>query len=329
MTRPSLSQRSDLDRVIWLAGAGRSGTTWLGKIFDAAPNVLYRHEPDNTRKVPFFAEVPSRIDPEATDPSPDCLRDAIDASIAHESAHFVRPPYFRKDYRGPSWWFFARALRSASRFGGIPRAEIPRWMWRGDPQDVRPVIKSVSSNLKLAWMHRHVPELRLVLIVRHPGGYLASWLRGRSDRWVPGQRSRLDPTLLPIPRPEHAHLLDQYERGTDFDRELIYWLIANETPLLQLGGAGVLHTVVYEDLCADPERVAREVFAQCDLDFTPSVADFLQESTSRHDSNYHAVFKDPARTAWAWRDELSVEQRARVDEVLRGSTLSALWEPIA
>ena len=33
-------------RILLLLGAPRSGTTWLGKIFDSHPDVLYRHEPD-------------------------------------------------------------------------------------------------------------------------------------------------------------------------------------------------------------------------------------------------------------------------------------------
>src|SRR5690349_19178518 len=32
--------------ITFILGAPRSGTTWLGKIFDSHPSVLYRHEPD-------------------------------------------------------------------------------------------------------------------------------------------------------------------------------------------------------------------------------------------------------------------------------------------
>jgi Sulfotransferase family len=35
--------------LILVLGAPRSGTTWLGKIFDSHPDVLYRHEPESPR----------------------------------------------------------------------------------------------------------------------------------------------------------------------------------------------------------------------------------------------------------------------------------------
>src|SRR5271156_2288923 len=34
------------ERIVLLLGAPRSGTSWLAKIFDSHPDVLYRHEPD-------------------------------------------------------------------------------------------------------------------------------------------------------------------------------------------------------------------------------------------------------------------------------------------
>src|SRR4051812_19968507 len=34
--------------ITLILGAPRSGTSWLGKIFDSHPDVVYRHEPDST-----------------------------------------------------------------------------------------------------------------------------------------------------------------------------------------------------------------------------------------------------------------------------------------
>jgi Sulfotransferase family len=42
---------SEASAPILLFGMPRSGTTWLGKIFDSHPRVLYRHEPDSWRRL--------------------------------------------------------------------------------------------------------------------------------------------------------------------------------------------------------------------------------------------------------------------------------------
>src|SRR6202521_1806950 len=45
--------------MLFIVGMTRGGNTWLGKIFDAHPDVFYRHEPDSilkTRTLPAFCE---------------------------------------------------------------------------------------------------------------------------------------------------------------------------------------------------------------------------------------------------------------------------------
>jgi hypothetical protein len=39
--------------VILVLGSPRAGTTWLAKIIDSHPNILYRHEPDELRVPPW------------------------------------------------------------------------------------------------------------------------------------------------------------------------------------------------------------------------------------------------------------------------------------
>jgi len=46
--------------LILLCGMPRSGTTWIGKIFDSHPDTLYRHEPDSggtLKPVPLVAPI--------------------------------------------------------------------------------------------------------------------------------------------------------------------------------------------------------------------------------------------------------------------------------
>ena len=46
---------------ILLFGMPRSGTTWLGKIFDSHPLVLYRHEPDTWQRLTDVPIVAGRV----------------------------------------------------------------------------------------------------------------------------------------------------------------------------------------------------------------------------------------------------------------------------
>src|SRR5574340_1411268 len=62
-TAPLLThERQDMKRppIILLFGMPRSGTTWIGKIFDSHPDTLYRHEPDSWGRlnaIPLMAPV--------------------------------------------------------------------------------------------------------------------------------------------------------------------------------------------------------------------------------------------------------------------------------
>ena len=95
--------------------------------------------------------------------------------------------------------------------------------------------------------------------------------------------------------------------------------------MLALADSPRLKLVVYEDLCADPEGVLRGVYEHCDVPFGDSARKFVQASTSVHEDAYRSVLKDPTRTVNRWRDELSAEEIAVVEQHLGASFLSKYW----
>jgi len=201
-------------------------------------------------------------------------------------------------------------------------------MFRGDIRDIHLVIKSVCSNLRLAWIHRHFPHFRIVQLIRHPGGYLESWLRAKNEEgWTGfGERRRLDSTLLPFSRPEHQHYIDAYNEGSSFERELIYWIVANETPIFELGESPAFKVVVYEELCAEPERVLKEIYEHSGIPFGEQALRFVRASTSQHKAGFHDVFKNPEYVANRWRNSLSTEQIETVERYLAATSLASLWD---
>jgi hypothetical protein len=317
-------------RTVLLAGAGRSGTTWLGKLMDASPRVFYKHEPDNVTIWPMFHSVPSRLDPVAeNDACKPAFEKAMEQTFWTHSLKFIIPPELPNDFLKPGPWKMANfALRSIRKVGlrKQPTMQLRPWMFQGGVE-MDLVMKSVVSNMRLAWVHRHFPEIKQVLIIRHPGGYLNSWLKGQRDHgWSEfGKKSRLSKAILPLACAEHEKYLDAFENGTDFERELIYWIVANETPLLQLDNAEALKTVVYEDLCEDPQKVMRQVYEHCGIPFDKPTQEFIEQSTSRQEEGFHSVFKNPRQVAEKWRGELPQEHIDTVERYLAGSTLAALW----
>lgn len=47
------------NKILLIFGIPRSGTTWLGKLFDSHPDIVYLHEPDSqfrTNNVPLLVK---------------------------------------------------------------------------------------------------------------------------------------------------------------------------------------------------------------------------------------------------------------------------------
>jgi hypothetical protein len=318
------------DRTTFIAGAGRCGTTWLGKLLDSSSRVFYKHEPDNP-SLPWFRGIPSRLEPiDENDSHRDHFASAIEQAFWSHGLQFIQEPYFPKVFlRHRALALFNYSLRGFRKFGitEVSAVTLPRCMFRDDTRNIHLVIKSVRSNLRLAWIHRHFPHFRIVLLIRHPGGYLGSWLRARNEQgWTGfGERQRLDSTVLPFSRPEHQTYLEAYEQGSPFERELIYWIVANEIPLLELRRSPVFKVVVYEELCAEPERVLREVYEHSGIPFGEQTLRFVKASTSKQKEGFHDVFKDPKFVANRWHDELTTEQIETVERYLAATSLAGMW----
>ncbi|MGB2985225.1 MAG: sulfotransferase [Phycisphaerae bacterium] len=318
-------------RTVLIAGTGRSGTTWLGKIFDSSPDVFYKPQPDERSRYPWFREIPSRLDrtPEF-DRFKEPFAEAVRQTFCSHTPSLQARPVFKKNFLRQSAWdllnISLRVWRKISRGPG-PVLRIPAWMFRQDPDDITLVLKSVISNLRLAWIHENFPTIKMILIVRHAGGYLSSVFRGaRHHGWVDaGKKERLGTTMLPFPRRDQERYRDAFENGSDFERELIYWVVANETPILELDGSPRFKLVSYEELCRRPLETAQALFDFAEIPFTRSSEQFIRESTTQERPGYYDVYKNPARSANRWRNELDSQQRALVARYVDESSLKFLW----
>ncbi len=243
------------DRLTLILGAPRSGTTWLAKIFDSHPNVLYRHEPDLVVKSDCIPDICSR---DQFDQYVDATRRFFLALLDDRSLKSCGSlPVFPKDYEDR----IAYATRRGSVYGlrflqkilpvafrqfmkvsvGEPSRDIPTYA----------VIKSISALGRSGLVLRSLPECRIVLILREPFGQVASRLQGFArDKF---ERQHLKFEWIDTCEARRFGLTESGLRRMTLAQQLAWeWAILNEKAISELGNSPRVRMIRYTDLVDDP-----------------------------------------------------------------------------
>jgi len=312
---------------ILIAGMPRSGTTWLGKLFDSHPDVVYRHEPDSVipeRSFPYF-----------------CPRNACEPHLAATREWFKRlaevrtiktvgvMPIFRKAYHR-SADHYARLISIAALKTGELSPVAARWARSAsvpdliDPDDAAHcnlVIKSISMLGRVGLIARALPDARIIIVIRDPYGHVASQLRGvRLGKFRPeGADSAITVTPqaqrrdLTAERLEHMPLLEQLA---------LQWTIFNEAAVEDTAGCSNVFVLRYHDLVRDPEAILPQLFAFAGLSWSAQTEKFLKASRGRESRRYFSIYRGPDFSPDRWRLELSRSEIACVTAVAVGSMVA-------
>ncbi|MEM7505791.1 MAG: sulfotransferase [Pseudomonadota bacterium] len=307
---------------VLIHGVGRSGTSWVSKIFDHHPMVFSSHEPER------FVARPDPSDAGA-------IRGYAETLFATRPLRAMRKrPILAKPYRSRLAHETRRGLlymlTGMERFTGgnspwLRGLQVPDF---ADLSGVTLAVKSVSHQMLLPALARHVPELKIVFLIRHPCGNIRSNMTGQRI----GKMAELH---LP-PRAEMARLFS-FDRPAedlteaDFDQIEILayrWAVFNDIAWRGLNGLQNARVLRYEDLCADPVGQARELLEWTGLDWHDDCARFLQASLDATEtpSGYHALQRNPAVAAHKWREEMDPAEVKRVIAICRRSSAFALFE---
>jgi len=316
---------------VLLFGLPRSGTTWLGKIFDSHPDTLYWHEPDSVWRLPGSL-LP---DPQAGEPDARALHDwlqRLGSSAPLKSQ--AKPPFFPKHYYGAGRFQLHRLLiLAASAWSRVASAPAMPFLIPASRQDqVVPVWKSIESLGRLGLLHRRLPGLRSVHIIRHPCGYIASVLRGETrGKFDAASASSEDwglfEMLVATPQAKAVGLsLADLREMHPLQRLAWRWVIFNTKAMEELQAEAGTTICVYEQLCADPMDESRRLFAHCDLPWDKRTESFLDASTHGQQSSYYSVFKNPLSSAERWREELDEESVRLIMSVAEGSVPGQLYQ---
>jgi hypothetical protein len=304
--------------AILIVGAPRSGTSWLGKIFDSHPDVLYRFEPD------WF-------DPDEVVTNNAMIRANMARWLRNRDPRAAgKRPFFPKSWQTTP----ARVLRASLIYAGAAVSQIGLPTWPapdlGRTSRTRAVAKSVRLRDGLGAFADMCPEGRCLLILRHPCGQTASLMRGtrdgRFDLAKPGTDMPVDEARAIGFAARHGTDERSFRRLADAAKYAWSWREFNETALGSIADRGNARVVVYEDLCARPMAEARSILAFAGLSWDRQTETFLAHSTSHEGAaGYYAVLRNSAVAADRWRSDLTPEDQGAVREVVRASPLIRYW----
>jgi hypothetical protein len=318
------------ERVVMLFGLPRSGTTWLAKVFDSHPDVLYRHEPDTVWRGKHLPVWPPAAPPPALLAE---TRAYLERLLTTRTLKTMGSrPLFPKAYRGAVAERLRGALIEGLRVvehlggrrlaGGVP---IPDWVAAAAWGRITLAFKSVSSPTRLGLFARALPGCRIIYTLRHPCGQVASMRRGERLGMF---ENELDFEWLLAGPEAKAHGLDvaRFARWPLLERLAWQWLVLNERALADLAGHPAARIVRHADLARAPLARAGELLAFAGLSVPPETAAFIRRSTEHAgDTGYYRVFRNAAAESDKWRRELDADEQARIWAVVRHSHLAAFW----
>ncbi|MCB2101293.1 MAG: sulfotransferase [Rhodobacterales bacterium] len=320
--------------MIIMLGSPRSGTSWIAKIVDSHPDVLYRHEPDSLVRCPGLPFMPTKAQGEEFADLAGRYLDGLAKVRMPKSACSI--PTFPKSFRGG----MANSIHDALVYGvkssqvmlrNRLRLGVPDLVTRGGPGRPRIAIKSVDSLGRAYAFSLAKPQAKIIHIIRHPGGYVASRKRGLELKKL-GAATFIE---------EMAEMEETKAMGwTEYDLQkmafeeqlALHWAVLNERAYGQTAGQPNYLPLVYEDMCLNSQDLSRKLFADLGLAWSDETETFLNACLRKESGGerYYQVVRNPLDSAFKWKSELDGPTIDRVIAVASRSSIyqkcAAIWD---
>lgn len=318
---------------ILLFGMPRSGTTWLGKLFDSHPHVLYRHEPDTWSEMhmgpdPASAETQRHVQQ---------LQRFVRALPQINAVRVAgKRPIFPKAFMSYARYRLIQASTEIARVASRVNPQFPiLFHASGDSDPERRVVwKSIQSLAQLGPMLDALEQARGIHILRHPCGYVASVRRGLNtgkfshggaDSNAYGVVGRIVGTPLGDDLGFDASFESYMRSLTPEERIAWMWVVVNEKAARDCADNERYLCVRYEDICAEPLAGVEDMFAFAGLSMNTQTRDFIAASTGVTRDDYYSVFKNPQAAAWRWMNELEPAIIDRVSAIAARTDIGARY----
>jgi len=290
-------KQSDHMKDVFILGCERSGSTWLGNILDAHPDVMFLMEPF-ADYIALFDDFPDRV----AYADGECERLATIFRQRYSRIRSIKYPllYRPGGTRGLMAVdrFLVEVYLHALRILGkeaswkikqhialnLNTSEIP--ISRQTPKRAAPafrVTKELRLNFKVPVLARAFPDATILVAIRHPAAQISSILRLFHQERLGELFRRLPAFVQSVMQSDRFENYRSLIADAPLERLLpAWWLINYDVLLTDLSAYGMRYRLVSnEDLSADPLGYAQQVLGFCGLEDWARVSDYLKWSSSK------------------------------------------------
>jgi sulfotransferase family protein len=276
-----VGKRSD---AVFLAGTGRSGTGWVANIMNYDNRYRYLYEP-------FSPKV-------------------IDTVAAFTWGLYIRPNDKSPQYVDPARWLLE------GKVGHYPKLDRANHRIFATKR----MLKETRGNLWLKWLHVNFPEVKIILLMRHPCAAVNSRIkRGNLVLFEPflDQPALMEDHLGPF-----KAAIEQAKGAEEFEQRIFMWCINYYVPLRQFA-PGEIHIAFYENFAEHPKEEIERLFKFTGEPYDDRVLEAIKKPSevTRPDA---AVITGRSIVSH-WQEEVGPERTRRAIDVLRQFGLDRIY----
>jgi hypothetical protein len=297
-----------VSRVIFIAGSGRSGTTWIQDAIADANDMRTLFEPLHPIGVPWSGGLAYRyLEPD--EPAAD-LGAFLDTAFAGAMRSLWADYRIRPDRFNPFRYRLPNVLHNVLKTVRHYHIYHPQHRRRRGGM----VVKCIRANLMLRWLAGNY-DIPILYVVRHPAAVVASMLAIGTVDWSAKRaigRYTLQRNLVELVRTQF---------GFDITRVMTppaaltcVWCIENLLPLRWAAADPHIQPVAYETLLAEPEWTWRRVAAALALEHLPTERMLASPSQQSAPDKRNRPFD--RSDLGTWRQRLTQEQLEQIRQVL-------------
>lgn len=293
-------------KPVLVTGAPRSGTTWVGRMLAASPDLYYIHEPFNPDYRPGSGVCNIKFTHHQT-----YITDSNEQKYIKPIGKMMNGRYD-----------FSAALGASRSWADIKKAWYQRKQFQEYARNgMHPLIKDPIALMSAGWLAKRF-DIKVVVMIRHPAAFVASMKRLNWGfdpmRWALSQAQLLEDHLSPLEN-ELRQLKDS--KSDLVVQNALCWKTAYHVVLNYKKTYPNWIYLKHEDISRDPLPSYQQLFSQLGLKLTTEVKEQIIDSSNAsnpsHSTGSEKRLKlDSKSVISQWKKVLSSKEIMRIRKIV-------------